>query len=123
MPPKRVKYKNPRVESLLREALRNADPPMSIEDFARATGWERNAGAFVRGEVQRPSPDQVNEAAHRLPITVEQILAAYGYAVALTPTRQIYGPLAEFLGPLPQSTQRVLLKTLQDLAAAAGGER
>lgn len=116
---KRVRPKNDRVAALLRAALEAAE--LSIEDLGRITGWERNAGAFVRGEVQRPTPDQLNELAYRLPITVEQLLAAYGYNVAATPARRIYQPLAAFLEPLPIETQRALLRTLQDLATTGAG--
>lgn len=121
MPPKRVRYKNPEVATLLTEALRNADPPMSIEDLGRVTGWHRNAGAIVRGEVQRLSPEQVNELAARLPVTVEQILATYGYRVSRS-TAAIYPPLGVFLGSLSQATQRNLLEILKGLGSIGGDQ-
>lgn len=92
MPAKRVKAKNLRFAALIEEALRREQ--MSIEDLGRATGFKRNAGALARGEVVRPSPDQLNALAKHLPVTVDQMLKAYGFDIAARPSREVDPELA-----------------------------
>ena len=115
MSTKRVRPKIPAVEALLRDALRRAD--MTIDDLGRVTGWKRNAGALVRGEVLRIAPEQARELARRLPITQEQLLTAYGFDIALTPERQLPRALAEAWLKLPKKTQEGMLELIQAAAS------
>lgn len=120
MAAKRVRPKNERVATLLRVALEDAE--MSIEDLGRVTGWERNAGAFVRGEVQRPTPEQLNELVRHLPITVEQLLAAYGYALVPKPSRELPSDLSDAWWKLPPATRRGMLALIRQAANLGQGE-
>lgn len=112
MTAKRVRAKVPAVAELLRDALVRADK-MSIDDLGRVTGWKRNAGAIVRGEVLRIAPEQARELARWLPITQEQLLLAYGFDIAMTPERQIPKALAEAWVRLPKKMQDAMLELIE----------
>jgi hypothetical protein len=112
---KRVRKSLPRVAKLFREALADAD--LTSADFGRVTGWGRTADALVRGEVLRISPEQARESARWLPITQEQILAAYGFDIAMTPERQLPRSLADAWVKLPLKTRAGMLELIE-LAAS-----
>lgn len=120
MPPKRVRPRNERVAALIQRALEDAD--MTAQDLGRVTGWKRNADAFARGEVQRPAPDQLAELARHLPITVEQLLTAYGYALTPRPSRDLPPDLTEVWWKLPPQTRKGMLALMQAAAKLAQGE-
>lgn len=120
MPTRRVKPRNERVAALLERALEQAE--MTIEDLGRATGWHRNAGALVRGEVGRPSPEQIAGLAKWLPVTPEQLLKAWGYDLYVRPSRELPLEVVEAWNALPPDARKGMLALMQSAARIARGE-
>ena len=117
-------YKNERVAALLRGALDQTE--MTIEELGVTTKLGRGpAGALVRGEVRRIAPEQANELARRLPVTVAQILEAYGYDLSVTKQQRVPRELAESWADLPDSIRSGVLQIVQAAARLhqAEGER
>ena len=122
MPKARPTKVNPRLEKLMRDALKAAVPEMNIQELGKATGFGRNVGPIVRGEVQRLAPEQANVVVKHLPITMLQLLAAMGYDVPLTSRQTVPDELAEAWNRLDADSRRSLLQIAQAAARGNSGE-
>lgn len=91
---------------------------MTIDELGAATKLKRNVGALIRGEVVRPSPDQVKALTSHLPVTANQILEASGYDVTVTPKHEVPQALAEAWAELDQHGRRLVLGLAQQIATA-----
>lgn len=111
---RRVRKVNTRVARLLKDALEAEG--MTIEDLGKATGWGRMAGTLVRGEVQRIAPEQAAGLARWLPITQEEILAAYGFDIVVTPERRVPLPVAQIWARMPRSVRSSMLAVMRAAA-------
>lgn len=99
---------------------------MSIIRLGELTGLGRQvAGRIVRGEVVRLAPDQANKLVTVLPLTMEQLLEANAYHVAVSPQHRVPPELAKLWPTLPQATREgimLIAQTAATLVEAAAGQ-
>ena len=102
---------------LKREGLR-------IVDLCQATGLPRwTVGAVVRGEVQRIHPEVAKAIVDALPITLEQLLAAAGHDVPLTPQKRLDPDLLRLMSSMTLGEQRATYEHLVATAKLVSGQR
>jgi hypothetical protein len=108
----RPRTHNPKLERLMRASLSAAG--ISIGEFGERSRFGRQvAGRIVRGEVQTVAPDQANVIVRVLPITMEQLLEAVGYEIAITPQRRVPQALADAWAECPPDVREGLLQLAQ----------
>jgi len=96
---------NPRLADFMGAVLKREG--LGIVDLCQMTGHPRwTIGAVVRGEVRRIHPEIAKAIADALPITLEQLLAAAGHDVPLTPQRRLDPDLVDLLSGLTLAEQR-----------------
>lgn len=121
-PPRRKQPVNARLAALMEDALARSDK--TIEELAKDSGLGRGTiGRIVRGEIQRPAPEQANRIVPHLRITMADFLEACGYHVSLSAQQRVPDDLAEAWGKLDRPTQDSLrqLALAQARRASSGG--
>ena len=111
---------NRALAKLLRDALLDARPPLTIDQLGELSGVPRQTtGRLVRGEIHRPAPDIANAVVPHLPITMTQFLEAVGYNISPSATQRLPPELLAMWPRLAPEVRQGLLALVR--AAATPG--